>query len=120
MPMEAKLFTQIDKRWIGIMEKASDAKKVIQCCSMDMLKSFLPELEQHLEECKRSLDNYLEIKRLNFSRFFFVSEQVLLIILSQGSNPRAVVEFFGNKLFDAIYTVEFQNVKSKKGGSKIL
>jgi dynein heavy chain len=102
------------------MEKASDTKKVIACCSMDMLKSFLPELEEHLEDCKRSLDEYLEIKRLNFSRFFFVSEQVLLIILSQGSNPRAVVEFFGNKLFDAIYSVEFQNYKSKKGGSKIL
>lgn len=120
MPLEAKKFQSIDKRWLSIMEKASDTKKVIACCSMDMLKSFLPELEEHLEDCKRSLDEYLEIKRLNFSRFFFVSEQVLLIILSQGSNPRAVVEFFGNKLFDAIYSVEFQAVKSKKGSSKIL
>lgn len=45
---------------------------------------------------------------------------MLLIIQSQGSNPRAVTEFFGNKLFDAIYSVEFKQVKSKKGGSKVL
>jgi hypothetical protein len=49
---------------------------------MDMLKSFLPELDDGLEECKRSLDEYLEIKRLNFSRFYFVAESSLLIILS--------------------------------------
>jgi dynein heavy chain len=120
MPLMAKKFQGIDKRWVSIMEKASDTKKVIACCSMDMLKSFLPELEEHLEDCKRSLDEFLEMKRLLFSRFFFVSEQVLLIILSQGSDPRAVVEFFGGKLFDAIGSVEFQKVKSKKGSSKIL
>jgi dynein heavy chain len=52
MPVEAKKFSSIDKRWMSIMEKAVDTKKVIACCSMDMLKSFLPELDEGLEECK--------------------------------------------------------------------
>ena len=82
MPVEAKKFQMIDKRWMTIMEKAADTKKVIACCSMDMLKSFLPELDDGLEDCKRSLDEYLELKRLNFSRFYFVAESSLLIILS--------------------------------------
>jgi len=34
-----------------IMEKSVETKKVIACCSNDMLKDFLPDLEKKLEDC---------------------------------------------------------------------
>lgn len=73
-----------------IMEKSVETKKVIPCCANDMLKDFLPNLLEKLEECQKSLESYLEDKRKKFPRFYFVSNPTLLKILSQGSNPMSV------------------------------
>ena len=106
MPMEAKKFMDIDKKWLKIMGRAHEQKNVIQCCSDDMLKNFLSGLQDGLEVCQRKLDSYLEAKKKKFARFYFVSDSELLKILSQGSDPTAVQDDF-EKLFDAITKVNF-------------
>ena len=106
MPTEAKKFRQIDKNWLKIMERANEQKNVIVCCTNDMLKSFLVQLQEGLEFCQKKLENYLENKRNIFPRFYFVSNSVLLKILSQGSDPNSVQHDF-EKLFDAISKVTF-------------
>ena len=88
------------------MERANEQKNVISCCTNDMLKNFLGQLQEGLEFCQKKLENYLETKRNIFPRFYFVSNQVLLKILSQGSDPNSVQDDF-EKLFDAISRVEF-------------
>lgn len=72
------------------MEKAFETKKVVQSCQNDMLKDFLPDLNQKLEGCQKSLEAYLEGKRKKFPRFYFVSNPTLLKILSQGSDPKSI------------------------------
>jgi dynein heavy chain len=72
------------------MEKANEAKKVIPACQNDMLKDFLPDLQRGLESCQRSLEQYLEGKRKNFARFYFVDDNTLLKILSSGSEPTSI------------------------------
>ena len=106
MPAEAKKFKQIDKNWLTIMERVNENKNVILSCTNDMLKNFLGQLQEGLEFCQKKLAGYLENKRNNFPRFYFVSDPVLLKILSQGSDPTAVQDDF-EKLFDAISRVEF-------------
>ena len=71
-----------------------------------MLKDFLPDLNRKLEECQQMLETYLEDKRKKFPRFYFVSNQNLLSILSQGSEPTSIQNDF-EKLFDAINRVTF-------------
>ena len=106
MPTEAKKFSKIDKDWLKLMERANEQRNVIQCCTNDVLKSMLGQLQEDLEFCQKKLENYLETKRKLFLRFYFVSNTILLKILSQGSDPNSVQEDY-EKLFDAITRVKF-------------
>jgi dynein heavy chain len=116
MPVQAKMFIGIDKNWIRCMEKAFESKKVILCCQSEMLKESLPDMQKKLEECQKMLEAYLEGKRKQFPRFYFVSNPNLLKILSMGSEPNSIQEDF-EKLFDAITRVEFGKDTEKKGST---
>lgn len=112
MPTEARLFQNTDKTWVKIMERAVETQRVIPCCQNEMLKNLLPDLKLKLEQCQSSLNEYLESKRNKFARFFFASDQVLLAILSQGSEPTSIQPFLEN-LFDAIERVQFDKIDRK-------
>lgn len=45
---------------------------------------------KRLALCEKALAEYLETKRLEFPRFYFISSADLLDILSKGSRPREV------------------------------
>lgn len=113
MPIEAKKFQHIDKDWVRIMAKSAETKFVVTCCQNEMLKQLLPVLGQGLESCQKSLESYLEGKRNKFPRFYFVSDPVLLKILSQGGDPENVQEDL-EKLFDAISRLEFDKLDKRK------
>lgn len=87
------------------------------CCLNDILKDFLPGLNEKLEDCQKMLEAYLEGKRKKFPRFYFVSNPTLLKILSQGSEPTSIQEDF-EKLFDAINRVTFERNNEKKGSNE--
>jgi dynein heavy chain len=101
MPLEAKKFTKVDKDWLKIMTKAEQTRNVVTCCANELLRNTLPILYDELERCQKSLDGYLEQKRNKFPRFYFVSNPVLLQILSRGSDPQSV-QIYYEKIFDSI------------------
>ena len=101
MPLEAKKFQKINKDWEKLMIRSSEVKLVIACCSNELLRTTLPVLYSELEKCQKSLEGYLEQKRGKFPRFYFVSNPVLLLILSQGSDPQQMQPYY-EKVFDAI------------------
>eukprot|EP00596_Hydrurales_sp_CCMP1899_P003886 CAMPEP_0119049504 /NCGR_PEP_ID=MMETSP1177-20130426/64964_1 /TAXON_ID=2985 /ORGANISM="Ochromonas sp, Strain CCMP1899" /LENGTH=452 /DNA_ID=CAMNT_0007026809 /DNA_START=96 /DNA_END=1450 /DNA_ORIENTATION=- len=105
MPFEAKKFVKINKDWEKLMGRANETKLVVACCSNEVLCTTLPVLYSELEKCQKSLEGYLEQKRSKFPRFYFVSNPVLLLILSQGSDPQQMQPYY-EKVFDSIDRVE--------------
>lgn len=105
MPTVAKIFQKIDKDFSAIMNKAMEQSFVTVCMANEVLQLTLPAMQQELESCQKALEGYLEQKRNKFPRFYFVSNPVLLQILSQGSDPLAVQQYY-EKIFDSISAVE--------------
>ncbi|GLC56009.1 hypothetical protein PLESTB_001054700 [Pleodorina starrii] len=106
LPLEGKRFATVDRMWRKTTEAAKRNPLVLKvCASQKLLDSFI-EANKLLESVQKGLAEYLETKRLAFARFFFLSNDELLQILSQTKNPLAVQPHL-RKCFEAIESLDF-------------
>ena len=78
------------------MKTAVSQTSVMTACLQDGRFEKLHEMASSLEECQKSLNEYLDMKKKIFPRFYFVSNVALLDILSNGNNPPAIMRHFGD------------------------
>jgi len=117
LPQEAKRFKTIDAAFMKNIALAQELKGVIEVCAInEVMKTSLPGISEQLELCQKALSSYLEDKRAEFPRFYFVSDATLLQVLSVGSDPDKVQPHFQSGLFDAVAAMTFD----KKDKSKIV
>ncbi|KAK9295362.1 hypothetical protein QLX08_010308 [Tetragonisca angustula] len=114
LPMEAKLFIEVDKFWKDLMRRTYKAPLAMHACTQPGLLEQLQEHNRMLDEVMKCLEAYLETKRIAFPRFFFLSNDELLEILAQTKNPHAVQRHL-QKCFDAIYRLEFAMKETETG-----
>ncbi|EQC41008.1 hypothetical protein, variant 1 [Saprolegnia diclina VS20] len=109
MPTEARRFASVDALWRKTMEDTVADPNFMNVINMDKLLQKFQKANEKLDEIQKGLNDYLEMKRLYFPRFFFLSNDELLEILSQTKEPKAVQPHLG-KCFEGINKVTFTNV----------
>lgn len=105
LPGEYKKFKTVDSNWKQTMNMANQVKFALKVCTAEGLLQKLKDGNENLEIIQRELNNYLERKRERFARFFFLSNDELLEILSRTKDPSAVQPYL-KKVFENINALD--------------
>ncbi|KAM3930843.1 dynein axonemal heavy chain 14 [Leptodactylus fuscus] len=90
LPAEAKLFAQVDISWKELMNQIKDRPNALRAATAPGVLEILQTNNGHLEKILKCLEDFLEIKRRVFPRFYFLSNDDLLSILAESKNPEVV------------------------------
>jgi dynein heavy chain len=85
--MEASKFREVDSNWRTMMTKINANTKVIVFTKNKKLLEVLKDSHDSLDIVQKGLFAYLEGKRSNFPRFYFLSNDELLEILRETKDP---------------------------------
>jgi dynein heavy chain len=107
MPNEGRKFKAVDVTWRKSMERMIKNPEVLIVCGDEELLVSLNEANSLLDQVQKGLNDYLETKRQAFPRFYFLSNDELLEILSETKDPLRVQPFL-RKIFEGINGLEFQ------------
>ncbi|XP_014395404.1 PREDICTED: dynein heavy chain 14, axonemal [Myotis brandtii] len=90
LPAESELFSQVMDMWKEIMLKIQNKLNALGIAISTGVLGILRNCNVSLERIKKSLEDYLEVKRMIFPRFYFLSNEELLAILAGSSDPESV------------------------------
>jgi dynein heavy chain len=107
LPSEAKLFNQVNSSWKNIMQNVKKYPLAISTCTEPDLLKVLIKNNQEIEQILLYLEAYLESKRVVFPRFYFLSNDELIKIITQAKYVRTVQPYI-SKIFDAIWRIQFE------------
>ena len=113
LPKESDQFVGIDKDVKRILADAYQKQIALTYCTQDWVFPDLEQVEKQLSICEKALLDFMDGKRRAFPRFYFVAQNDLLDILSNGNNPGKVMVHMP-KIFQAIDTLELKD--SAAGG----
>ncbi|KAF8279355.1 putative dynein heavy chain [Trypanosoma cruzi] len=106
LPKEKQLFLAVDESWHKIMELTRMTPQILTRCQDETLLRVLTENNNNLDIILKKLQQFLETKRMAFPRFYFISNEELLQILSDSKDPYLVQPYL-SKCFEGIKRIQF-------------
>ncbi|XP_044742040.1 dynein axonemal heavy chain 12 [Chrysoperla carnea] len=106
MPEEGALFKEVDRTYKRYMQAVERDPHVLEIASSPGLLEAFTECLKMLDKINEGVTVYLEKKRLYFPRFFFLSNDEMLEILSETKDPTRVQPHL-RKCFEGIYRLFF-------------
>ena len=105
---ETVMFKDVDALWKTTMQQIFEDPGIIDLVERDSIKSQFEIANRHLDKITKSLNDYLEEKRLIFPRFYFLANEDLLMLLAQTKDPELVQPHM-EKCFEGINRVRFSD-----------
>jgi dynein heavy chain 2 len=106
LPDQLDRFNKLDQSFRNVMEVLAEKPNISTLAQIEGLESTLDTIQEEQEKCQKALNEFLEVKRSKFPRFYFLGDEDLLEILAQTQNP-TVIQLHLKKLFAAIHSVGF-------------
>ena len=104
LPLESVMFDDVDAAFTAEMRAMQSQNSVVAACTGSTPDAASPvsektldaftRMDEKLEKIQKSLEAYLEQKRQQFPRFYFISSDDLLEILGQAKDPLNVQPHF--------------------------
>lgn len=101
-------FNRIDRQWRELMENTLREPRAIDLPNNQQLKLNLDEMLTTLDEIQSKLNDYLNKKRAQFPRFYFLSTDGLIEVLSEARDPTRIQKFV-KILFEGIKSFIFND-----------
>eukprot|EP00775_Hariotina_reticulata_P006671 gene6671-6895_t len=108
IPKEGMAFRAMDATWRKIMAQVHEQPLMMAVADMPGLLEELKQCNVQLDVVERGLTEFLETKKMAFPRFYFLSNDELLEILSEAKDPLAVQPFV-KKCFEAVKELVFES-----------
>ena len=110
IPHDASIFAKADKSFKEIVRGLKESTNVKFICNKEGLLDKIKEANNWLEDVEKGLNDYIEKKKTLFPRFYFLSNETLLKILSETKDLNRVKENLKN-IFENIHNIELQDDK---------
>ena len=112
LSQEHTVFQAVNAGFKEELERIFKIKNAKESLIIKGLDKKLEDMDEKLEHIQKNLDDYLKLKRQNFPRFFFLSNEDLLEIMGQSKDPTPMNKHV-KKCFEGI-----QLLTISKGGMK--
>ena len=118
LSQEHTIFQGVNAGFKTELERINKDRNALRALTIEGLDKTLEEMDVKLEHIQKNLDDYLKLKRQNFPRFFFLSNEDLLEIMGQSKDPEPMNKHV-KKCFEGINRLTFEKQKNRAKTTQI-
>ena len=111
LPDDTRRFEEVDMRFRKLMSEAISESNCIKVCSVQGRFDVLRDMRAKLDICQKSLNDYLDVKKKVYPRFYFVSSVAVLDMLANGTDPPKIMQYLGD-CYDALADLKYVQLEN--------